>query len=310
MLSTERMSRFVRGPVHGWVLAALVSVLAFVVVAIGAGVAAGARPKTCSGTLHSPGVLTGNYPAGAVIKGTCKVSAGVADVHGTLTLAPQATLLAYYALNSSTGKAGSELIVNGNLVMQRGATLILGCSPTHLTCADDPDPGSPTLSTSGHITGDLKASGARGIVVHNSTIDGSVRQTGGGAGVRCKKIGVFQLLKNPVYSDYEDLTIRRSLVIADLRSCWLGLARDHIGRNLTLKHDQLNDPDAIEVLANVIKGNLSCAGNSQVWDSTEAGTVGDYPRKSEPNTVRGKRHGQCRLASPPTQGGKAGPGAF
>jgi hypothetical protein len=78
-----------------------------------------------------------------------------------------------------------------------------------------------------------------------------------------------------------------------------------------LINNQLADPDAIEILANQISGNLLCLKNSQVWNSAEAVPGGElFPRDAEPNTVSGHRVGQCVLASPETAGGPSGPGPF
>jgi hypothetical protein len=260
------------------------------------------KPKTCSGSLAAPGVLSGEYPNGAVIKGTCKVSAGVARVRRKLTLGPGSTLLANYGLH------GSTLVVQGDVVVARGATLILGCRPPEASCLDAPSNGGRVVS-SGRISGTLTASGALAVVAHHSTI-GSVRQTGGGGGLSCKQTGPFEMLKNPVYSAYENVTVRRGLHISGMRSCWLGLTRDRVRRNVVLVGNKLADPDAIEILSNHVRGDLRCSANSRVWDSTETTHASEFPRKPKPNRVRGRRYGQCRLASPSRSGGPAGPGRF
>ena len=95
-----------------------------------------------------------------------------------------------------------------------------------------------------------------------------------------------------------------------LESCWLGLARLKVAGNMRIIRNQLADPDAIEILSNVIHGRLACRENSQVWNSAEVSEETLYPRTPEPNTVFGVRVGQCRLASPETEGGEPGPGPF
>jgi hypothetical protein len=143
------------------------------------------------------------------------------------------------------------------------------------------------------------------VVVHNSTVNGSVMQSGGG--VNCAPQGIFEFF--PVYSDYEDMTVGGRLMVNRRESCWLGIARVHFNGKLDLIGNQLADPDAVEVIANNVEGNLACRENSQVWDSAEAGEE-LFPRVAKPNTVTGKRFGQCVLASPETEGGPLGPGLF
>jgi hypothetical protein len=100
-----------------------------------------------------------------------------------------------------------------------------------------------------------------------------------------------------------------NLVVSHVTSCWLGTARVNIGGSASYVDNRLADPDAIEIVSNHIHGNLSCEGNSMVWDSGE--TSNDlFPRVPQPNTVEGTRSGQCVLASPRTKGGPLGPGPF
>jgi hypothetical protein len=115
-----------------------------------------------------------------------------------------------------------------------------------------------------------------------------------------------------VYSDYEDSTVVGDLTIAGLRSCWLGMARVHLGGNANFANSKFADPDAIEILANHIRGDLVCVGNSMVWDSADISPTPGvlFPRLPEPNWVGGHRFGQCRLSSPTSQGGPLGPGLF
>lgn len=114
------------------------------------------------------------------------------------------------------------------------------------------------------------------------------------------------------YSDFEDTAVHGDMSVTGLHTCWTGLARDTVSGSLAVKHDRLADPDGVEILANQIVGDLTCVGNSMVWNSSEAdfGQSGLYPRTPQPNTVAGTRSGQCVLASPATEGGPLGPGPF
>jgi hypothetical protein len=273
--------------------------------------AAQAAPHSnvCSGSPTEPGVLSGTYPSNVTVVGACAVNAGAALVKGNLTVSANGALVAAFGLNDTLGSGSSSLTVKGNVLIQSGATALIGCFPTSFPCIDDPNPAGPTLSSPVRISGNLIEQSPLGVVMHDGTVKGNVVETGGGGGLSCEPSGVFALFQSPVYSDYEDSTVRGNLEIANLSSCWLGLARVHVSGNVRLTNNQLADPDAIEILANEISGNLSCQGNSRVWDSAEAGKA-LFPRVAKPNEVRGMRSGQCVLASAMTEGGPLGPGPF
>jgi hypothetical protein len=266
-----------------------------------------AHGSTCSGTAEAPGVLAGKYFGNVTISGECLVDEGEAVVEGNLVVGEGSSLIAAFGLNDLTHRNLSRLIVHGSVRVRPGASLLMGCEPMYFPCLDDPDPENATLSSSGLVYGTVSSHEALGVVLHNSTIDGNVLQSGGGGGLQCVPEGVFE--EFPVYSDYEDLTINGHLEVKDLESCWLGIARVHLSGRLDLIGDQLADPDAIEILSNQIGGNLDCRNDSQVWDTVDL-TEELYPRGPRPNTVIGQRAGQCVLASPAYEGGPLGPGAF
>jgi hypothetical protein len=268
------------------------------------------KPPVCSGTLRSPGVLAGSYRSGVLVRGTCFVNAGAVTVHGKLEVGAGASLLAAFGLNHRTHRGGSSIVVLGNVFVDRGGTLVLGCSNmSEVPCRDLPNKFS-TISSSDRISGNVTAQQALGVVLHDTTVGGGILQTGGGGGPGCGETGVFKLLPNlVVYSDYEDASVGRSLTITNVNSCWLGVAREHIRGNLILSHDKLSNPDAIEILANNVGGNLSCSRSTHLFDTADTGQT-FWPRRLERNTVHGKRQGQCMINSPTAQGGKPGPGPF
>jgi hypothetical protein len=147
------------------------------------------------------------------------------------------------------------------------------------------------------------------VIVHNVRIGEDVTSSGGGGGVNCNPSGIFVQFGSPVFSAYEDSWVGGDVHISGMRSCWLGVNRVHVARDVIITHNQLADPDAVEILSNHIGEDLVCQQNSAVWDSAEIG-ANLYPRQPEPNTVHGDRKGQCVLASPATQGGPPGPGPF
>jgi hypothetical protein len=226
---------------------------------LGAGAASAAPaghrggPFTCSGTSKSPGVLAGRHSS-VLVRGTCVVNAGPASVRRDVVVTPGSVLLAAYARHAS------NLTVGGNLVVRFGGTLLMGCDAAHFACIDDPHQKHPTLNSSSSVGGSLIAAGALGVVVHNSSIRGSVSERGGGGGLSCTPAGVFKQFKSPVYSDYEDTWVGRTLTVTGLRSCWLGVIRDH-AHNVLLQGNRLADPDANEVVSNFVSGRLACFAN-------------------------------------------------
>jgi hypothetical protein len=303
-------SRF-RGASRGRYVRLGIASLVFACLAAIPAVAAAAGPHTCSGTSKKPGVLAGTYPSGVVVSGTCEVNAGQAHVEGTLTLKPNSVLIAAFGLNHRTKHGGSSLTVTGTVDVGRGATMVLGCNPKSFPCIDD-NQHKPKLTSRGAISGNLKESSPLGVLVHSSRIGGSIAENGGGGGLSCKPAGPFTLFKSPVYSDYEDNTVIGSISVSNLKTCWLGFARDHVVGHLTVTGNKVVDPDAIEILSNTVHKNLVCSGNTRVWDSAETSSTPGvlFPRVPQPNIVDGKREGQCVLASPTTMGGPAGPSPF
>lgn len=266
------------------------------------------RPPTCSGTAEHPGVLAGEYKGEATVGGYCVVDRGLALIDGNLTLLPGSTLVADYALDDLTHAGESILAVEHDLIVDAGATALLGCEPTHFVCADDPNQNPGTLSNKISIAGDLIEHEPLGVVVHHADISGSVTETGGG-GVQCKSVGAFQAVHFPVYSDYEDTGIGGNLTITGMRGCWLGIARVEVNGNVSIVDDQMEDEDAIEILSDDIGGNLLCVGNRTVWDDEGDGEA-QWPRIPYPDDVHGTRSGQCLVSSPTEPGGASGPGAF
>ncbi len=277
------------------------------VTAAGAAVTSGTA--TCSGTPSAPGVLTGTFKSSVVVRGACEVNAGAAVVNGDLTVSPGSVLLAAFALNDKTGTGKSSLTVKGNIYVRAGATLLMGCNPANFACLDDPNQNKPTLSMHPTVGLDLRSNQPLGVVVHNFTVGGDVTQHGGGGGRNCTPSGVFKLFQSPVYSTYEVSSVGGDVRISSVHSCWMGIVQLQVGNTMVMYRNQLADPDAIEILANHITGNLICRGNSRTWNSEDIGN-GLFPRKPLPNTVGRNRKGQCVLSSPTKPGGPHGPGPF
>lgn len=276
------------------------------------GVATAASAQVCTGTFEKPGVLAGTYAGDVRVQGVCAVNSGPAHIRGTLTVSAGSAVAAIFALNVTNGKANSHLEVRGGIRVERGATLFLGCDPQSFPCKDDPSQMNPTLSSAARVGGSITENQPLGVIVHNAKIGGSVVQTGGGGGFSCDPSGVFVKIQQPVYSAYEDSTVAGSITIRDLHSCWLGITRTQVGGSVRLTDNHLADPDAIEILSNHVGDDLACFGNTPtLWDSSEASFGPNlYPRTPGPNSVEGKRLGQCELASPATDKSPRGPGPF
>ena len=275
-------------------------------------------PYTCSGTPTTPGVLAaGTYKSGVIVNGVCLVNDGPAKVLGTLQVRKGSVLGAAYGMNNSS------LTVEGNVKVDPGATVDLGCGAADSPCIDDPNQMAPTLISKGNITGNLISTKPLGVIVHLSTIGGNVIETGGGGGLSCNPPFPFpfSLFNSPVYSGYESDTIDGNVEVSGLKTCWLGVNEDTVKGRVKLLKNDLADPDGIEVLANTIHKDLVCKNNIHpaaviaanpgtfpVWDSADQPpTFPVYPRTLKANTVHGKRFGQCVRATPTTLGGPLGP---
>jgi hypothetical protein len=244
--------------------------------------------STCTGTLTAPGVLAGKFRGDLVVRGVCAVNGGAAVIKGNLILAPGSVLNATFALNDVAGTGTSSLTVRGNVKVQRGATLAMGCEPNFNPCSDDPNAGTGgTLTGKNRVSGDVQASRALAVLLHASKIGGGVSMRGGGGGVTCAvpPSGIFALLKSPVFSDAEDNNIGGSLTIARLQTCWMGALRNDVQGSIFTAHNTMADPDANEVLANHVDGSIACFNNSP------ATQYGDSA--SSPNRVEGKAFGEC-----------------
>jgi hypothetical protein len=247
------------------------------------------RQATCTGTLDSPGLLTGTYHSNVVVSGACAIDGGAATILGDLTLSPGSALNATFALNDLPGGSGtSSLTVLGSVNVESGAVLGMGCEPNYSPCSDDPNAGTGgTLTGSDHVFGGLNEFNPLGVIVHASTINGSVNEQGGGGGVNCNvpTTGIFSLLESPVFSDYEDNLIGGNLDIVGLQTCWLGALRNVVRGSVLNLHNTMADPDADEVVSNTVDENMLCFGNSPQVQFGDSNGVS--------NQVRGLALGEC-----------------
>ena len=159
-------------------------------------------------------------------------------VRHNLTVLPGATLVAVTGGidGFGDGSLSSDLTVGGNLDVQAGAVLYLGCEPVYNTCPNDPTappfPGvGGTYLTQHTVGGNLTAENAYQVVVHHTAIN---------------------------------------VTITGWQSCWLGMFRVTASNNVSLTGNTTADPDGNEIAHNTVLGNLSCSGNvppNQAGDS-------------------------------------------
>lgn len=270
-------------------LAAITS-LALAALVVGAGAAGAAQasnasPNTCTGTLRAPGVLAGTFNGTVTVRGVCFVNGGAALINGNLNLAPGSALNATFALNDLTGAGTSSLTVRGSVTVGAGAVMAMGCEPNFMPCSDNPVGRSQDL-----VTGNVTSLQALTVIVHASTVYGSISFIGGGGGVTCNipSTGILHALQSPAFFDAEDNFIGGNLAITGLRTCWTGALRNAVRGSLLNTNNTFADPDANEVLANVIGGSIACSANSPAVQYGDSG--------SSPNLVRGRAFGQCAFS--------------
>ncbi len=255
---------------------------------------AGAAPSpnrdSCSGTLNAPGLLYGTYGSDVTIHGYCLVDGGPTLIRGNLHLATGAALNATYALNDVAGTGVTSLTVKGDVTLAGGSILAMGCEPNYSPCTDDPGASNGgTLSGTNSVSGDFTATDALAVIMHDSTIKGDVRQSGGGGGLSCNPptTGVFSQLQSPVFSDYEDNSFSSDFSVTDVHSCWFGALRNTVKGDMTYSGGSFGDPDASEVVSNLVSGDMTCSVDSphvQYGDSMGV-----------PNKVSGNAVGECSL---------------
>jgi len=248
-----------------------------VLLATGTAPALGTSTTTCTGDLSalpgSAGTIKGTYSGNVVVNGACAVDAGSATINGNLILSPNATVVAAFA--------SDNLTVKGSIQIKDGAALIMGCNPESFPCVDNAG-GTATAK----VLKNLMAEAPLGLVVHNTLVSGKEVVDGGGGGATCDSSpGVFGVFGSPAYVDDEDTTVHGNYTIENVQTCWLGTLRVKVGGNLTDMNNTMADPDAGEVVANVVGGNISCSGNSPAVQYGDSGAA--------PNEVRGSASGEC-----------------
>lgn len=238
-------------------LTVLSAVAGLLLVGVGTASAHGSGGATCTGGAVAPGTYSS-----LTITGLCAVPSGVVTVLGNLVIEQNAGLDAHFDT--------ATLTVQGNVHVEKNGILLLGCL------------SSGCSSTNNRVDGNVVATGALALIFHHNTIGGNISVHRGGGGVSCAPTNLFPF---GVFSDFEDNHIGGNLVVTQLRSCWLGIIRDTIGGNVVVVHNVMADPDANEVVTNVIGGNLACFHNDPHAQSGDS--------HGAPNVVKGHKLGEC-----------------
>jgi hypothetical protein len=292
-------------------LLAFITALASMLVTGATVTAAPSGSYVCSG---------GNIPSGTytsiLVTGACSVPFGLVQVKGDLTVAPGALLDATTPagiFGPTPANLPGIVQVGGNLNVESGAVLFLGCdfaivcplgSSTYpgLLFPDHPELGS---SNPGDIVaGNIKSDRALAVVVHSVKIGGNASLIGGGGGLSqltggpgsgaCFDPALFPppwpsttlaAFGFPVYSDFEETSIGGNLKMIGLQTCWMGALRNKVAGNVIDQNNLFGDPDANEVVANFVRGNIICHNNNSVVQ------VGDSTQPS--NVVSGNAVGEC-----------------
>jgi hypothetical protein len=247
-------------------LIGLFAVLAPLALAQGASADPTVGPPICS----SAGTAISGSHNNLTIAGNAYVASGTTlNVRGNLQIASGACLDAFTL---------GTVKVSGNVTVDKGAILALGCSPGSI----GPVPPCGTTTTSDTVGGNIVASQPLTMYLDGDTVRGNVSSSGGGPG--------------PTLDPYINFPIKENLIDGNLtvsgwEGAWFGVLRNSVRGNVVLEDNvgltigELGTPDSTEVVTNTISGNLVCLGNNP------AAQVGDSG--GAPNVVSGRKIGQC-----------------
>lgn len=216
---------------------------------------------TCKGGAVAPGTYES-----LTIMGVCDVPSGKVTAYN-VHIGKKAAFFVY--------SSSATLVVRGNVRIDDGGTFVLGCLESGCTTTHD--------VINGNVLGDEPFA----VIFHHNTVNGNVLINGGGGGLSCAPSKL--LMNSPVFSDFEDNDIDGNVMVSGMRSCWFGFIRDNVHGNVILQNNRFALPDAMEIVTNVVRGNLICLNNHP------AAHVGDS--HGAPNKVTGNVVGECKAVS-------------
>ena len=151
----------------------------------------------------------------------------------------------------------THMNVAGNIFVHKGGALILGCNPQSFPCLDDPQPKRPSLASRNRVGGQHHRPRRLGIVVHNTWIGHSVAQIGRRRRPELQAAGACSPPTTaPCTAPRRTTGSAAASSISDLRTCWLGVIRNWTGDSVHIVRNKAADPDAMEIVSNVVHGNL------------------------------------------------------
>jgi hypothetical protein len=231
--------------------------------------AAPVQALTCSGgQIHS-----GTYSS-ITVTGDCTVKPGAnVVVQGNVTIAPGA---------SFDGATNSTIKIRGNVIAGAGSSFALGCTPAHPCDGNE----QQDFSTTDKVGGDVVLNNVFNAALNGDRIAGDVVVNSGGA-------GLLDPEEEFIPFSIKDDKIGGNVIVNGLTTVWFGVIRSNIGGNVILTNIHASDPDANEVVANKIGGNLICSGDTPAPQFGDAILDPGLPPGYGPNRVRGHAIGQC-----------------
>ncbi len=246
--------------------------------------------------------------------------AGNVVILGNLTVAPGALLDAVTPGDPADNPLlPAHVSIGGSVTVGSDGVLVLGCSPNN-GCTTPPmgNTTAPAISDDS-IGGNVTAVNAEAVVIHSTSIGGSVSIFGGGGGAAgggasggCFTSAIPAPWSEdtalvdagfPQYTDFEDNSIGGNLSIVGMQTCWMGSFRNEIGGSATFVNDQSSDPDGTEIANNQVNGNMTCFNNVPTVQFGDSGAA--------PNLVGGFGAGECGfnvMASNPAEEAMEGQG--
>jgi hypothetical protein len=263
--------------------------------------AAPSATYTCTGTLGSPGAVPGGtyrslaMPAGSA----CAISAGSVVVGSPVTLGNGSVLVVL---------AGS-LTINGGLSVGPNAVFGAGfiANQTPLTVNGPVRVGSNSALVVGtetpygalfaSLNGPVNAKDASSVQIHNTSVSGPVRITGGGTDNAILD-GFSGFQSN--FSDLEDNQLGGPVSETGYRGEWGGVLRNVIDGPLTFSNNsEAPNIDEYDIGSNLIKGPATCN------DNVPAPNMGHS--RGSPSIVRGPTRGDQANTCTGVSTGVSGP---
>lgn len=221
--------------------------------------AAAAGSYTCSG-----GVIPHGTYSSIIVTGFCSPDTGTIHVLKNLTIATGGAF--------DSPDASSTVTIDGNVDVQKGGLLALGCGPSF----DSPCPEGQDVTSNDTIHGNFGSEGATLLILHYDTFGGNVGVQGGGGGLNCDSFP---------FIDFDNNSIGGNASVNGLQTCWAGFSNNSIGGNASYTNNQTADGDGNFVGGNTVGRNLSCSGDSPTPHLSDFAPV--------PNSVAGHTSGQC-----------------